>query len=132
MLAALVLAAWVLEDPLHKSTVMSSHVAMNANTAVGLAIAALALWLLAGPESPPWRRRVALACALAVATLGAATSTEYLLKTSLGIDQLLGRQSSIEINTLYPGRMAPETAFNFVLLGAALYLMALPRLVVVA
>ena len=111
---------------------MPSHVAMNANTAVGLALASLALWLLAGPATPRWRQRVAFGCALAVAALGAATLTEYLLGTGLGIDELLGRESRVEINTLNPGRMAPETAFNLALLGAALCMMTRPRLVMVA
>jgi PAS domain S-box-containing protein len=132
LLAAVVVAAWVVGNPLHKSVVMPSEVAMNANTAVGLAMASLALWLLVGPATAPWRKRFALGCALAVAALGAATLTEYLLGTSLGIDRLLGGGSSVEINTSNPGRMAPETAFNLVLIGAALCWMTRPRLVVVA
>ena len=132
LLAVLVLAARALETPLHTSAVMSSNVAMNANAAVGLAMASLALWLLAKPATAPWRQRVALGCALAVAALGAVTLTEYLLRTDLGIDQLLGHQSSVEINTSNPGRMAPETAFNFALLGAALFWTTRPRMVVVA
>jgi hypothetical protein len=55
--AFLVLAAWMLVKTPHKSDVMSSDVVMNANTAVGLGIAALALWLLAGPSAPAWRQR---------------------------------------------------------------------------
>jgi len=132
VLAALVLAARALENPLHASAVMSSNVPMNANAAVGLAMASLALWLLAVPATAVLRQRVALGCALAVAALGAATLTEYLLGMDLGIDQLLGRGTSVEINTSNPGRMAPETALNLALLGAALCWMTRPRMVVVA
>ena len=67
--------------------------------------------------------------AIAVAALGAAVAAEYILGTSLGIDNLLGRGPHVEINTSDPGRLAPETAANFVLLGLALYGMTRPRLV---
>jgi len=111
---------------------MPSDVVMNANTALGLGFAALALWLLAGPATPSWRQRFALGCSLAVAALGAATLAEYLLGLHLGIDQMLGSGTSYEINTTHPGRMAPETALIFALMGAALFWMTRRRRVLAA
>jgi two-component system cell cycle sensor histidine kinase/response regulator CckA len=111
---------------------MPSHVAMNANTAMGLATAAAALWLLCGQATSAWRRRVALGCSLAVAALGGVTLVEYLIGTGFGIDQLLGPGPSVEFNTTNPGRMAPETALNLTLVGTALCWMARPRLVLAA
>jgi PAS domain S-box-containing protein len=132
MTAFLVLGAWILVKRPHTSDVMSSNVVMNANTAVGLWVAALALWLLAGPTAPAWRQRFAIGCSLAVAALGAATLSEYLLGMHLGIDRIFGNASSIEINTTHPGRMAPETALVFALMGSALYWMARRRRVLAA
>ncbi len=131
-LAVVVFADWMAGSGPQQITVMPSRVAMNANTATALAMAAVALWLLAGPVAAYWRRRIALGCALAVGVLGAATLSEYLFGWRLGIDQLLGSGSSVEINTTNPGRMAPETALILVLLGTALCLITRPRLVLVA
>ncbi len=130
--AFLVLFAWMVVKTPHTSEVMSSDVVMNANTAAGLAVAALALWLLAGPASPSWRQRFAIGCSLAVAALGSATLAEYLLGLRLGIDRIFGGGPSIEINTTHPGRRAPETALIFALLGAALYWMTRRRRVLAA
>jgi two-component system cell cycle sensor histidine kinase/response regulator CckA len=130
--AFLVLAAWVLVKSPHSTAVMPSDVVMNADTALGLGVAALALWLLSGPATSSWRQRFALGCSLAVAALGAATLAEYLLGLHLGIDQLLGSAKSYEINTTHPGRMAPETALIFALMGAALFWMSRRRRVLAA
>lgn len=132
LFAVLVLADWGQGNPTHTTTVAPSHVATKATTAVALAAAAMALWLLAGTAKSHWRQRFALICALAVAALGAATLTEYLVGQGLGIDQLLGRGSSVEINTTNPGRMAPEAAVDLALLGTALCLMRRPRLALAA
>ncbi len=106
---------------------MPSHVAMNANTAVGLALASIALCLLTLPATRAWRNRLALGCSLLVAALGTATLAEYLLRTDLGIDNLLGIGPSVEFNTTTPGRTAPETALNLALIGIALCGMRRPR-----
>jgi PAS domain S-box-containing protein len=130
--AFLVLAAWVLVKSPYSNAVMPSDVVMNADTALGLGVAALALWLVSGPAAPAWRQRFSLGCSLAVAALGTATLAEYLLGLHLGIDQMLGAAKSYEINTTHPGRMAPETALIFALMGAALFWMTRRRRVLAA
>src|SRR3990170_4907999 len=131
LLAAFVLAGWLLDKPLLKS-VLPGYVAMKANTAIGFALVALALWLLEGRTAAPWRRRVVLGCALVVAALGAASLAEDLLGTNLGIDQLFFLEPAGAFGTTSPGRMAPLTAVSFVLLGTALWSVSRPRAVLAA
>jgi len=56
-------------------------------------------------------------CAVAVVLIGGLTLTEYILGRNFGFDQLLVHDIA---STIYPGRMSPITAANFVLVGLAL------------
>lgn len=131
LLAVMVLADWALDNPLLKLA-PPGQVTMKPNAAVGFALAALALRLLAGRAGPPWRQRIALGFALVVGVLGAVTLTEYLLGTNLGIDQLLFHEPAGAFGTSHPGRMAPQAAVCFMLLGATLWLLAQSRAALVA
>ena len=55
------------------------------------------------------------------------TLVQYSFNLDLGIDQLLFKHSSILTIPLAPGRMAPNTAAAFLLLGAALLLLSVKR-----
>jgi len=55
------------------------------------------------------------------------TLVQYSFNLDLGIDQLLFKDSSILTIPLAPGRMAPNTAAAFLLLGAALLLLSVKR-----
>ena len=118
LLAVLVLAGWLLDKPLLKGS-LPSQVAMKANTAVGVC-PGCARVVVAGRRAAASRwQQIALGFAL-VAALGAVSVAEYLLGTNLGIDQLFFREPAGALGTSHPGRMAPLTAVNFVLLGTAL------------
>ena len=121
LLSGLVLAGWVLDLAFLKS-VLPGQVSMKVNAALGFALAAFALVWARPDAGAAWRRRIASGCALAINLLGAATLIEYLLKVDLRIDQFVFRDSLDAIATSSPGRMAPLTAVDFVLLGAALVL----------
>jgi len=54
--------------------------------------------------------------------LGLLTLSEYVVGWDLRIDQLLFQEPAGSAGTFHPGRMAPTTALNFVLLGLALLL----------
>ena len=89
-------------------------------------ISALAVLLLGISLVPSWRgeplpalRRIQQALAVIVALAGLLTLAEYVLGVDLGIDRLLFHETSEGIAALFPGRMAPTTALNFFLLGAA-------------
>jgi PAS domain S-box-containing protein len=122
MLGLAVLAGWAFAVPVLKS-VLPGAVEMRANAAVGLVLAACALFILCDRPSPPWQR-LAQALALAVAALGLATLGQYLFGWELGIDELLFRDTVHAYNA-FPGRMAPYTSVAFALIGLALA--ALPR-----
>ena len=57
-------------------------------------------------------------CAAIVLLIAIITLIEYLFKINLGIDQLLF--SDTETDIIYPGRMSPQSAINFTLLGMSL------------
>jgi signal transduction histidine kinase/CheY-like chemotaxis protein len=59
-----------------------------------------------------------------VVFIGSATLLEYISGLSLGLDQLLCHDSANAAYTSQPGRMAPNTALNFVFCGLALILLS--------
>src|SRR5471032_2518718 len=122
MLGLAGLAGWAFAVPVLKS-VLPGAVEMRANAAVGLVLAACALFILCDRPSLP-RQRLAQTLALAVAALGVATLGEYLFGLDLGIDELLFRDAVHAYNA-FPGRMAPYTSVALALIGLALA--ALPR-----
>lgn len=67
------------------------------------------------------RELVAKICAIIVLLIGTLTLSEYIFKIILGIDQLLF--SDTEPDIIYPGRMAPQTAINFIFVGISLLLL---------
>jgi len=110
-------------------SVLPGMVAMKANTAVGFILAGLALALLHRAAHSAPLRMVSQICAGAVALLGLLTLLQYLFGVDFGIDQLLFREPIGAINTLSPGRMAPVSAVNFLLLGVVLLLTGVRRAV---
>ncbi|MCX5656197.1 MAG: response regulator [Planctomycetota bacterium] len=117
----LVLLGWLLDIPSLKS-VLPGFVAMKANTAVGFVLAGMSLALFGRAARSVPIRRLSQACAGATALLGLLTLGQYLFALNFGIDQVLFRGPAGAIKTLSPGRMAPSTALNFLLLGSALLL----------
>jgi signal transduction histidine kinase len=107
-------------------TVIPGAISMKANTAI--AFVALALAVLVLHRTPPSAPRRALGAALAVLAMaiGALTLAEYLLGVNLGIDELLFRDPAAT-GAVPPGRLAPITAVNVVLLGIALLLSHVSR-----
>ncbi|MDQ3744635.1 MAG: PAS domain S-box protein, partial [Acidobacteriota bacterium] len=121
-----VLVGWALDIPTLKS-ISTGLVTMKANTAAAFVLAGLSLWLLRTGQVSVATRRVAQACALAVASVGLLTLSEYLFGWNLGIDQLLFHELQRAGAAYAPGRMAPVVALNFLLLGTALLLLAARR-----
>ncbi|MBC7879924.1 MAG: EAL domain-containing protein [Anaerolineae bacterium] len=103
---------------------------MKANTAVGLMLSGLCLFLsqMQVPEyAKTFTRVVRFACGVVVLLIGALTLGEYLFAWNLGIDQLLFKEPLGAIGTSSPGRMALITTVCFVLTGIALLLLDVRR-----
>ena len=122
-LGTMVLVGWVLGiDSLTR--VFPSMIAMKPNTAVGFVLGGMALWSIRRDRPAS---RWAIGLAVAVAVIGGLTSLEYAAGLNLGIDEVLVREPLNAIGKLFPGRMQPSTAFNFLGLGVALAMVAADR-----
>jgi PAS domain-containing protein len=121
-LAGLVLYGWAFHINA-LMTVFPGLVTMKANTAVGLAFAAISVWLLLPGESRHLRGHIARLLALAVVLIGAITLCEYVFALDFGIDRLLVKDPNGSLGTSAPGRLAPMTGTAFITLGLALILL---------
>src|SRR5580698_370374 len=122
-LGLLVLVGWALG--LARLTVVAPGLAsMKPNTAACLALCGLSLWCGCGDASGKFRGHATFAAkcfALLAVFMGLATLAEYMFRSNFGIDQLLFVDRFGDGHSL-PGRMAPNTALCFAVLGVALVL----------
>ncbi len=111
-MACMSLAGWILRMPVLTS-IFPGMVSMKANTAIAFLLLSAAVYAATDDRWPGWQRWLAVAAA----ALGFLTLFEYASGTSLGIDEVFFHDSGGAAN---PGRMAPISAFNFLLLAVAL------------
>jgi diguanylate cyclase (GGDEF)-like protein len=97
--------------------VYPAWVPMQFNTALGFICLGLALLSLHFRYATPTK-----VLALLILILGSLTLSQYLTGISWGIDQLFMKHY-ITVNTISPGRMAPNTAICFTLSGLALIML---------
>jgi len=121
LVGSLVLLGWLLNITVMQS-IIPGMISIKANTALTFFIAALALLLLQTKGSDPRLLFLRRACAILVTLVGFLTLIEYIFGWNLGFDQLLFKDASL-LSGVYPGRMSPVTAFNFLLLGSALLIL---------
>ena len=117
-LAAIALAAlagWLTGSVLLKSWLYWGK-PMNPATAVSLLLAATGLWLLRSKATSRRQYACGMACALATSVIGVTRISDYVLGPYFRLDEILFRSA------LFENRMAPNTAFNFLLIGLALAL----------
>ncbi|HEY5995501.1 MAG TPA: hypothetical protein VIU29_00700, partial [Candidatus Deferrimicrobiaceae bacterium] len=116
-----ILAGWLFDVPALKFAPKGTIV-QKANAAAGFILCGASLWLTGRAGG---RRRLPVAEMLAglAAVIGALTLCEYLFGWDLGIDQLLAREAPGAFKTSSPGRMAPNAALSFALLGTSLVLL---------
>ncbi|MBA4312543.1 MAG: hypothetical protein C0417_07925, partial [Chlorobiaceae bacterium] len=112
---------WIFDIPILKS-IYPNLVSMKANTAIGFILSGISLWFLIDEQTKQWKIYFAQACAVIVALLGGLSLAQYLFGIDFGIDQLLFKEPVGAVETSNPGRMAPATAFNFLLIGISLLL----------
>ena len=94
-----------------------AFVSMKYNTALGFLLSGIGLItiILGWP-------RIAIPCAAWALLIGPLTLLQDAFDINVGIDQLL-MEDYIRAETSHPGRLAPNTALCFVLIGAAILLM---------
>lgn len=121
----LVLIGWAFDIAAFKS-ILPVWVSMKANTAACFLLIGVAL-LLITRQSPirnprPLLSLLARFFSLLAGLIGLLTLAEYIFGWDVGIDQWLINEPEGTMGTSHPGRMAPETALNFILLAVALWL----------
>lgn len=120
-----VLAGWALGvTPLR--SIVPGLPEMVPNTALLFVLAGVALLSRGGEKSGVERASVNLvtsAAALVIVLIGMLTLAQYLFGLDLRLDRLLlPRSEPVGDAPVFPGRMSPHTAFNFLLAGCALLL----------
>jgi PAS domain S-box-containing protein len=115
---ATITAWWGAQEML--TLIMPNGIVMVFNTALCFAIAGGVLLL---PDSSPLvRKGVFTAAGIFIFLLAAANLFEDLAEVTFGIDHLFVTQHIVDLNP-HPGRMAPQTAFCFMLSGLCLVLL---------
>jgi signal transduction histidine kinase/DNA-binding response OmpR family regulator len=94
--------------------VLPTFVPMQYNTALGFVLCGLGLLFAVFDKS-----RYAVPVGVIAATIGVATLLQYIFGFNFGIDQLF-HDHDITVKTSHPGRMAPNTAVCFTLVGLAI------------
>jgi PAS domain S-box-containing protein len=103
--------------------VLPTFVPMQFNTALGFFLAGISLFISIRGD-----KKIASILGVFVASIGLLTIIQYVWSVDIGIDQLF-MDHYITTKSLHPGRMAPNTAFCFLLFGITLSLVNfLPRL----
>jgi PAS domain S-box-containing protein len=114
--ALVILAGWQFNVETLKS-ILPQYISMKVNTAIGFLFLATALWPLRKREQSRIGDRIILIFSVLVATIGLLSLLEYLLNWDLKIDELFYLDSQIGGGTEAPGRIAPITAVNFLLIS---------------
>ena len=119
----LVLIGWMIDSPTLKS-LDPYLISMKANTAAAFILTGISLWLSQTKRVGSRRGRYfSRLSALVVGAVGALTLVQYAYGWNLGIDEALFNEPAGAVQTIFPGRMAPNTAVNFVLIGLSLLLL---------
>jgi len=122
LLGISVLFGWIFDIPI-LMRVLPNAVAMKINTAIAFVLTGTCLRLQIEPAVTKQRIRIARMCALLVVSVGVLTLNEYLFDIDFGIDQILMHTPPDKVAPQFPGRMAPNTALAFILLGTSLLLL---------
>ena len=121
LVGVLGIVGWIFNIPIFKS-ILPGMPTLKANAAVCFIFAGISLRLWYQKGSIALARRIAQGLAILVSLIALLTLIEYLLNVDLGIDQLLVH-APVEANAPMPGRMALQTALNFLLISLVLLLL---------
>ncbi|HEY9866312.1 MAG TPA: PAS domain S-box protein, partial [Candidatus Obscuribacterales bacterium] len=126
LIVIILLLGWQFNLSLLKSGFLGMTATMKVNTALCFLWAGVCLILLSRPRPSQLHYRLSQGLAGTIIFIGLLTLSEYLFSWDLKIDQLLF-PDIVSLQTHYAGRMAINTAFNFVLMGVALFLLGRNR-----
>ncbi|AFZ07700.1 multi-sensor signal transduction histidine kinase [Oscillatoria nigro-viridis PCC 7112] len=125
-----VLLGWIFDLQMLKS-ILPGLVTMKANTAVCFILGGFSLFIqqirrpkLTARQPHKNHKYLILGCSFLIILISLLTLVQYIFNLDLGIDQLLFKESYTLTITGTPGRMAPNTAGAFLLLGTALLLLS--------
>lgn len=113
-------AGWGMDLPTLRNVVPGT-VEVKPSTAFALMLTGASVLLLVDPLATIWQKRIGRLLAFLVVVIGLAFLGEFLLGWNLGIDEIPFRDVTGRADGVtYPGRLAPATAVNLVLVGVAL------------
>jgi PAS domain-containing protein len=119
-IATLVLVGWIFDlEPLKR--IVPGLVAMNPLTAMTFLLAATCLWFSSsrrGRVAGSARFRLVRGGAVLIAAIGATKLLDVVFGLDLHVDRLLFT-AKLSVGSATPNQMAPNTAFNFLLIGCA-------------
>jgi signal transduction histidine kinase/CheY-like chemotaxis protein len=121
-----VLGGWFFEIRVLKS-IVPHYITMKANTAVCFLLLSAVLYLFKDETRSPLRLQLGSIAAMIVIFISGLTLFEYLLDYNFGIDELFFKDPEGINGHFPPGRLAPITAINFILLSAAFLIGNIPR-----
>jgi PAS domain S-box-containing protein len=112
----IIISGWVLNISVFK-TLSAGMVSIRFNTAIGLILAGISVYLLNLPAGRFYRKWMVCLLAGIVLLTGVLNLSEYIIGYNLGIDELFWKQGSQSILNPYPGRQRPGAAIYFVFIG---------------
>jgi PAS domain-containing protein len=125
-----VILGWIFDVQLLKS-ILPGLVTMKANTAVCFILGGFSLFIqqrrraeLTARKHQKIAKCLISSCSFLIILISLLTLAQYSFNLDLGIDQLLFKESYALTSRGTPGRMAPNTAAAFLLLGTALLLLS--------
>jgi CHASE3 domain sensor protein/putative methionine-R-sulfoxide reductase with GAF domain len=120
----IILLGWLFDSNMLKTLAMGGII-VKANAAIAFMLAGLTLILLQRKEL---RKNLLIARILAGALtiLGSLVILQYIFNVNLGIDEFLFHEADA-FGTFHPGRMAQNTALNFILIGLLFLSLSYPK-----
>ena len=119
LLGSTVVVGWLIHAPM-LVTFFPGSLPMVFNTGLSFVITGFALSFPSAPNS--WRQIVRTIAGIALVALCSITFIEHLVDINFGID-LASLHAWLQYGNVRPGRMAPNTALGFVVIGLALLLL---------
>jgi signal transduction histidine kinase/ActR/RegA family two-component response regulator len=121
LITALVMMGWQFDISILK-TGLPGYITVKANTAVVFAGFAAVIWSLANNRRSKWTYTCAVAFSTAVIVFATLVLIQYATHLDFKIDELLYKETENTPGLFPPGRPAPITAINFILMSVSVIL----------